>query len=182
MAVNGVSGSAVAATAAGGLLVWSGIKGANITNDLRGLISGKAPNDANTTNLIGTPSAPTAAPGTTAEGSASIGVQSSALPSAGTYSTAQLESLWVSAGGSSAKAATAACIAMHESGGRPQVTSSNPDGGVNVGLWQLDTKGKGAGYSVLALQNAMNNARITVFASGNGTNWSAWATASMCGV
>jgi hypothetical protein len=71
---------------------------------------------------------------------------------------------------------------MHESSGNPQATSSNPDGGTNVGLWQLDTKGKGAGYSVLALQNAMNNARITVLASANGTNWSAWSTAGDCGV
>lgn len=103
-------------------------------------------------------------------------MQASGLPSAGSYSTAQLQALWRSAGGSAATAANAACHAMQESSGNPQVTSANPDGGTNVGLWQLDTRGKGAGYSVSALQNAMNNARITVFATANGTNWSAWAT------
>jgi len=109
-------------------------------------------------------------------GGASIGVQASGLPSAGTYTHAQLVTLWTQAGGSAATANNAACHGIQESGGNPQATSPNPDGGINVGLWQLDTKGKGAGYTVEELQNAMNNARITVFATANGTNWSAWAT------
>ncbi len=57
-----------------------------------------------------------------------------------------------------------------------RVTSSNPDGGTNVGLWQLGTEGVGAGYSVSELQNALTNARITVRATRNGTDWSQWAT------
>jgi hypothetical protein len=47
---------------------------------------------------------------------------------------------------------------------------------VNVGLWQLDTKGKGAGHSVAELQDPATNARLAVLGSANGTDWSAWAT------
>jgi Lysozyme like domain len=100
----------------------------------------------------------------------------------GTYSNAQLQSLWIMVGGSSGKAAGAACIAEHESSGDPTVTSSNPDGGTNVGLWQLDTKGKGAGYTVAQLQDPTTNARLAVAGSSNGTDWSAWSTAPLCGL
>jgi hypothetical protein len=171
MAVNGVSATAVAATAAGGLLVWSGIKGANITTDLRDLISGEKP-DATNVNPVGTP----AASSTSTFLGSPVPVQGSGLPSAGTYTHAQLVSLWQQAGGSASTANNAACHAIQESSGQPQATSSNPDGGQNVGLWQLDTKGVGAGHSVSSLMNALNNARITVFATRNGTNWSQWAT------
>jgi hypothetical protein len=84
--------------------------------------------------------------------------------------------LWRQAGGSAAAANNAACHAMQESSGDPKVTSGNPDGGTNVGLWQLDTRGVGAGYTVAQLQNPMTNAHITVMATRNGTNWSQWAT------
>ena len=183
MAVQGVSGTAVAATAAGAVLLWSGIKGASVTSSLRSVLSGTKPTGTNV-NQVGSPSA-TAGNGLvgTSGGSLITGV-SPAAPALGQgYTTAQVESIWVMGGGSPSKAATAACIAAHESGGVPTVTSSNPDGGTNVGLWQLDTPGgKGAGYSVAQLQNALTNARVAVKASADGTDWSAWATASMCGV
>jgi hypothetical protein len=71
----------------------------------------------------------------------------------------------------------AACHAIQESSGNALVTSPNPDGGTNVGLWQLDTpSGKGAGYTVAQLQNAALNAKVAVSASSDGTDWSAWAT------
>jgi Lysozyme like domain len=93
------------------------------------------------------------------------------------YTYAQLQGLWINAGGSAASAALAAAIAEAESSGCSTVTSSNPDGGTNVGLWQLDTPGgKGAGHSVSELQQAATNAKVAVAGSGNGTNWSAWAT------
>jgi len=94
----------------------------------------------------------------------------------GTYDHAALESLWTSNGGSPGTANIAAAVAQAESSGRAAVTSANPDGGVNVGLWQLDTKGVGAGYTVSQLQDPGTNARVTVFGSANGTNWSAWET------
>lgn len=95
----------------------------------------------------------------------------------GFYTHAQLETLWQQAGGSAAAANNAACHGDQESGGNPKATSGNPDGGTNVGLWQLDTPGgKGAGYSVSQLMNPLLNARITVRATNNGRDWSAWAT------
>jgi hypothetical protein len=96
--------------------------------------------------------------------------------SGSTFTYAQLEGLWIQNGGSKATAPIAAAIAMAESSGRALVTSSNPDGGTNVGLWQLDTKGKGSGYSVSQLQDPNTNAAVAVQGSSNGSNWSAWAT------
>lgn len=93
-----------------------------------------------------------------------------------TYTYAQLEGLWINNGGSRATAPIAAAIAMAESSGESAVTSSNPDGGTNVGPWQLDTRGVGAGYSVAQLQNPNTNAAIAVKGSANGTDWSDWAT------
>jgi Lysozyme like domain len=93
-----------------------------------------------------------------------------------TLTYAQLEGLWITNGGNKAVAPLAAAIAMAESSGRTDVTSANPDGGVNVGLWQLDTKGKGAGHTVADLQNPATNAAVAVQGSNDGTDWSAWET------
>lgn len=103
------------------------------------------------------------------------GVPGAAAPVSGAYSMTELEALWTSQGGASATAFEAANVAMAESSGNHLATSANPDGGTNVGLWQLDTRGKGAGYTVAQLQDPALNARVTVLASANGTNWSAWA-------
>jgi len=105
------------------------------------------------------------------------------VPSGPVLSPRQIGLVWIAAGGNPFKANVAVCIAMHESGGRVGVTSPNPDGGINVGLWQLDTPGgKGAGYSVAQLQNALTNAIVAVRGSANGQDWSAWSTAPDCGV
>lgn len=93
-----------------------------------------------------------------------------------TLTYAQLEGLWINNGGNKAVAPLAAAIAMAESGGRSDVTSANPDGGINVGAWQLDTKGKGAGHTVAELQDPATNAAVAVKGSNDGTDWSAWAT------
>jgi len=101
-----------------------------------------------------------------------------AAPSvSGAYTIPELEALWTSQGGSSNTAFEAANIAMAESSGRPAVTSANPDGGTNVGLWQLDTKGVGSGYTIAELQDPATNARITVMHTANGTTWTQWANA-----
>jgi cell wall-associated NlpC family hydrolase len=47
MGVEGVPGTAVAATAAGALLIWSGIKGRRVTDSLRAVISGQQPAGVN---------------------------------------------------------------------------------------------------------------------------------------
>lgn len=97
-------------------------------------------------------------------------------PGAGTLTKDQIRTLWTSNGGSASTAAVAAAIALAESSGRTAVTSGNPDGGTNVGLWQLDTKGVGAGHSVAELQDPTTNARITIMGSANGTKWGQWET------
>ena len=60
-----------------------------------------------------------------------------------TLTVVQLYALARKAGLSPANAVTAAAVAMAESSGRSWVTSANPDGGTNVGPWQLDTPGGG---------------------------------------
>lgn len=91
-------------------------------------------------------------------------------------SKSSLTSLWTGNGGAASTANVAAAVALAESSGQAGATSSNPDGGTNVGLWQLDTKGVGAGYSVEQLKDPATNARVTIMGSANGTNWSAWET------
>lgn len=54
MAVKGVNGMGVAATAAGAVLVWSGLKGARVSASLKSLISGQPPSGANA-EPVGTP-------------------------------------------------------------------------------------------------------------------------------
>jgi len=94
-----------------------------------------------------------------------------------TLTAAQVIALWIKAGGSITSAPMALARAIAESSLQSGVTSSNPDGGTNVGIWQLDTKGVGSGYSVAQLQNPLTNAQITVKATNNGANWSDWADA-----
>ncbi|MGH3121724.1 MAG: hypothetical protein ACRDPY_33630 [Streptosporangiaceae bacterium] len=162
-----LDGLALGAIAAGSLFTYAGIKGYSVPHAIQALVKGQKPSAGGQANPITSTTAFLGTPG----------VQSSALPSAGTYTHAQLVTLWQQAGGSAGTADNAACHAIQESGGNPQATSPNPDGGTNAGLWQLDTPGGvGAGYSVTELQNAMNNARITVMATRNGTDWSEWAT------
>jgi hypothetical protein len=66
---------------------------------------------------------------------------------------------------------------MAESTGNAGATSPNPDGGTNVGLWQLDTPGGvGAGYSQSQLSDPNTNAKVAIAGSKEGTNWSDWST------
>ena len=181
MAVQGVNGIAVAAAAAGTLLLWSGFKGAKATTALRQLLSGQQPASTNA-NPIASPAAASPAAGALAGATGPL-ARTGPGGTGATLNSLAIASLWIAEGGDPAKAGTAACIAMHESGGRAAVTSPNPDGGTNVGLYQLDTPGgKGAGYSVAQLQDPGLNTRVAIAGSANGRDWSAWATAPMCGV
>jgi len=110
---------------------------------------------------------------TTTTGSA-VGHSPGAGPTAAVMTKEQIIALWTGNGGSAGTANVAAAVAMQESSGRTGVTSPNPDGGTNVGLWQLDTKGVGAGHTVEQLQDPATNARITIMGSANGTNWLYW--------
>lgn len=52
-------------------------------------------------------------------------------------------------------------VALAESSGNTETTSANPDGGTNVGLFQLDTPGGvGHGYSIAQLKNPALNAQV----------------------
>lgn len=150
------------------LFVYSGAKGYSVLRAIQNIVRGSSPAEGQAVTPIGAP---------TGENSLVVGSAAGITDVAlGNYDQAQLQALWVSAGGSASTARNAACHAMQESSGNPRVTSNNPDGGANVGLWQLDTKGKGAGHTIAQLQDPMTNARITVSATNNGKNWSAWAT------
>ncbi len=170
------SGVAAGSIAAGALFLYAAIKGYSIPNTIKALIQGKTPaGQAQTTGLTGT----SAIQGALNSGAAIPGITAgipAGIATGGSYNTAMLQQLWQQAGGSAGSAPNAACHAMQESGGRPSVTSANPDGGTNVGLWQLDTRGVGSGYTVAQLQNPLTNAQITVRATGNGANWGQWAT------
>lgn len=163
-----MSGIGIASTAGGILFIYGGIKGYSPLKAVQNIIQGKSGSlGQSASSLIGTGG--TNSPGAVSGGSASY--------------SGDVAKLWVSLGGDPSKASIAACIASHESGGNANATSANPDGGTNVGLFQLDTPGgKGAGYSVAQLKDPSLNTRVAIRASNNGRDWSAWSTAPMCGV
>jgi LysM repeat protein len=101
--------------------------------------------------------------------------QRSAAPpaSSGTYSYSGLEALWEANGGSSGVAATAACIAEHESSGKPAAFN-----GTDIGLFQIDPGNEPGADLYDAGVNAAEAVRLSV----DGTNWSDWQTAPDCGV
>lgn len=88
-----------------------------------------------------------------------------------TYSYAQLEALWLAAGGSASSAPTAAAIATAESSGNP--TAANPSSA--TGLWQVETSAHPQ-YTASQLLDPLENAKAAVAISNNGTNWSPWQT------
>lgn len=167
-----VKGTYLAIAGAGGLLLWSGLKGKQWSAVLRQLIAGKQPGAATTAYTISGTNPSAFGYGGMAGGT----VGTPPAHSGFLWSHSALMGLWVSAGGMPSQANNAACHAIQESSGNPSVTSGNPDGGVNVGLWQLDTRGKGAGYTIAQLQNPWTNARVAVKGSNGGRDWSAWAT------
>lgn len=68
MGATGINAGAIAVLGTGGLLVWSGIRGANVTASLRDLLTGQAPSSTNANPIT----LETGSPGST--GSASGGV------------------------------------------------------------------------------------------------------------
>jgi hypothetical protein len=156
-----VNGFSLGYTALGAVVAWSGVKGWTISQTFRSLLGGKTPAGTSEPITATISSAGTPATADVPAGSAS-------------YTGSALQALWTSNGGSKDTAAMAEAVAMAESGGSATVTSGNPDGGTNVGIFQLDTKGVGSGYSVAQLQNANLNTRITVMATRNGRDWTDW--------
>ena len=144
------------------------VKATSVSSDLTGIDTSTNTAVASISTATASSSAPPAAAGT--------GTTASQFTQVATFTNATLAALWTANGGAAGAAKNAACHAMQESSGNAAVTSANPDGGTNVGLWQLDTKGVGAGHTVAELQDPVTNCRITVMATANGTNWSQWAT------
>jgi hypothetical protein len=169
----------------GGYLVWFGVHywrsdTAWPTDPLKAVLTGRPlpvpDRSADEAALQGLSDAAQAYAGASATGSAPASGSSGGTAPTGTISKDQIKKLWTDNGGSPSTAAVAAAIAEAESSGRTGVTTPNPDGGTNVGLWQLDTKGEGAGYTIQQLQDPATNARVTIMRSANGTNWGAWET------
>ena len=150
------------AIAAGSVFLYAGLKGISVTAALQSVVRGTSPASAPVTAPITAAAAPA--------GTASIPAGSAAY-----NSSSALQKLWTDNGGPASTAAFAAAVAMAESGGSATVTSRNPDGGTNVGIFQLDTPGGvGAGYTIAELQNPNLNTQITILATNGGTDWRDW--------
>lgn len=163
---GGVDGLGLASASAGALFLYAAVRGKSVLGSVQALIKGKAPASAPQANPI------TGSGG----GTTGTGAGGSPGPGKGSYAEHEVAQLWVSNGGSPETADFAARVAMAESGGSATVTSGNPDGGTNVGIFQLDTPGGvGAGHTVAELQNASLNTQITIMATSNGVNWASWA-------
>jgi Transglycosylase SLT domain/LysM domain len=109
-----------------------------------------------------------AAPAATAAPAAQSQPRSNDYSGPGTYSYSGLKRMWTAAGGSPATADRAACIAEHESSGRPNAISPSNC----YGLWQEMGRPEA--------RDPATSARIAVSMSHGGTNWSAWSTSGSC--
>lgn len=168
---GGVDGLALGSIFAGSLFLWAAISGKSILATIKELIKGGSPASVPETNPItGTPASATAG----SAPSSGYSIATNIPAGQGSYSASGLQKLWTDNGGPADTAAFAAAVAIAESGGSATVTSANPDGGTNVGIFQLDTKGVGSGYSVQELQDANLNTQVTIMATNGGTNWQEW--------
>jgi hypothetical protein len=163
-----VDAAGIGAVAFGMVFLYAGVKGVSVPAALTSIVKGSSPAGLpQTAGITGTPASAAAA-------AAGFSIATNIPAGAGSYSSAGVEKLWTSNGGPANTAAFAAAIAMAESSGSAKVTSANPDGGTNVGVFQLDTRGVGAGYTVAELQDANLNTQVTIMATGGGVNWSGW--------
>jgi hypothetical protein len=169
-----LNGIAVASIGAGALLTYAAVQGKTVLGTIQAVIRGQSPSTAPDAApaSAGVSTAPAPAAGGAA--AAGYGIATNIPAGQGSYTQAGVQALWTGNGGPADTAAFAAAVAMAESGGSATVTSANPDGGVNVGLFQLDTKGVGAGYPVADLQDANLNTQLTIMATRGGTDWTQW--------
>lgn len=87
------------------------------------------------------------------------------------YTYAQLEGLWIQAGGNKAFAPLAAAIAMAESAGNSSASNHNSNGSIDRGLWQINSV-----HGSLSTFDPLANAKAAVKISSNGKNWHPWVT------
>ncbi len=92
------------------------------------------------------------------------------------YTKAQLEQLWMAAGGSSATADTASAIALAESSGNASATNVNTNGSTDYGLWQINSSNfSGLGVSASNVTDPATNAAAAV-ALYNQSGFGNWTT------
>lgn len=153
----------IGAVAFGAVFLYAGLKGISVPAALQSIVTGKSPSLlAQTTPITGT-------------SAGGFDVVTGIPAGAAAYnSSSKLQKLWTDNGGPADTAAFAAAVAGAESGGSATVTSANPDGGTNVGVFQLDTRGVGSGYTVAELQDANLNTQVTIMATRGGTDWTDW--------
>lgn len=165
-----VDGISLGMIGAGGLFLYAAITGKSIVGSVQAAIKGQPPSASPTSHPIGG----TYTPGTGAAPGQGYSVATNIPAGKGYYSSSAIQKLWTGNGGPQDTAAFAAAVAEAESGGSATVTSSNPDGGTNVGIFQLNTKGVGSGYTVAELQDANLNTQVTIMATNGGTDWTEW--------
>lgn len=99
--------------------------------------------------------------------------QADAVNAVAPGSQSTLAALWIRNGGPPAQAATAAAVAMAESGGRMNATDHDSNGSTDYGLWQINSV---HGYnSQRLLSDADYNAQAAV-AVWKSSGWGAWTT------
>ena len=170
-----LSGIGLGYAVAGGILVWSGVKGETIAQTVAELARGQQPTGADT-EAITVPSSPSSPSGPAGGGGGGGGGGSVGPPANGTrYSYGQLKSLWVLAGGAPGLAATMAAIALAESGGLS--SAHNPSGA--SGLWQIEipVNARYVPGGAAAVYNPLANARAAV-AIERAQGLGAWVTYS----
>ena len=151
------TGAALAAGVTGIILVWSGIENRSVLTTVKDLIAGQKPT-----------------PGPQTAPAAGYSIATNIPAGKGSYSEAGIQQLWINNGGPSDTAAFAGAVGMAESSGDASATSPNPNGGTNVGIFQLDTTGVGEGYTVQELSDPNLNTQVTIMATNGGTNWEEW--------
>jgi hypothetical protein len=87
------------------------------------------------------------------------------------YGFRELEELWIAAGGNKNEAPTAAAIALAESGGNPRQESSNANGSIDRGLWQINSV-----HGSLSTTDVRGNAIAAVKIFRENQGWSPWTT------
>lgn len=101
----------------------------------------------------------------------------SGRPSSGAvYARAELERLWVAAGGNPRSAPMAAAVALRESGGNPRARALTKRED-SRGLWQINVRAHPE-WALRDLFDPRLNARAAVRISRNGADWSPWTTAA----
>ena len=115
--------------------------------------------------VLNVPYGPPASTTTSAPAGSAVLTASAAL--SGTLGCPGLEELWEEAGGSHARAVTAASIAMAESSGQQYATGAAGE----RGYWQINPD-----HGSLSTYDPLGNAKAAVIISGDGTNWTPWTT------